>query len=94
MESASNRTSLVTEQLPDDRRRRDQHGKDGATTDPVHSSPPRSRIQSGSRAPSLGETKAQEGRMNRIGRLAIFAILLIVVLLVIWPLGDSGSINS
>jgi hypothetical protein len=32
----------------------------------------------------MGKTKAQEGRMNRIGRRAIFAILLIVVLLVIW----------
>jgi hypothetical protein len=32
----------------------------------------------------MGKTKAQEGRMNRIGRLAIFAVLLIVALLIIW----------
>jgi hypothetical protein len=37
--------------------------------------------------------------MNRIGRLAIFAILLIVALLIVWQMfgavwGDRGSINS
>jgi hypothetical protein len=37
--------------------------------------------------------------MNRIGRLAIFAILLIVALLIVWQMfgaawRDSGSINS
>jgi hypothetical protein len=31
--------------------------------------------------------------MNRIGRLAIFAVLLIFALLIIW-LGITGSINS
>src|SRR5258708_34467289 len=31
-----------------------------------------------------GKTKTQEGRMNCIGRLAIFAVLLIVALLIIW----------
>jgi len=35
-------------------------------------------------SPPLGKTKTQEGRMNRIGRLAIFAVLLIVALLIIW----------
>ena len=65
MESASNRTSLVTEQLPDDRQRHDQHGKDGATTDPVHSSPPRPRVQSRSQGPSLGTPQAGAGSMNQ-----------------------------
>jgi len=36
--------------------------------------------------------------MNRIGRLAIFAVLLIVALLIIWqvlgPPGDNRTINS
>ena len=37
--------------------------------------------------------------MNRIGRLAIFAVLLIVAMLIIWQvlggrLGITGSINS
>jgi hypothetical protein len=45
---------------------------------------PRSRIQYGPQVPTLGKTKAQEGRLNRVGRLAIFAMLVIVALLIIW----------
>jgi hypothetical protein len=57
----------VTEQLPDDRQRHDQqHGKDGATTDPVHSSPPRSRIQSGSERPPLGKAEAGARSMTAL----------------------------
>jgi hypothetical protein len=44
----------------------------------------RSRIQYGPQVPTLGKTKAQEGRLNRVGRLAIFAMLVIVALLIIW----------